>query len=210
MTEITYCVVSSFLSAIVQVTLLFLIVCLILERAWMFTKYVNMLTIYVALFLLYLKLLFNIFFWGITPLEKRCWLMTSWSESSNPCVSQVTQKPFLLTSVEIEKWLRQSTSFRRLSCESSRLSLDPKIWHGSYFYLEILVCKFLQDWKMDHLPMLRSLMRDYFNLKMFLPKFFPLGKSFITIPKVVLGLQKKLHRGGSAAWRVSKICESGY
>ena len=153
MTEITYCVVSSFLSAIVQVTLLFLIVCLILERAWMFTKYVNMLTIYVALFLLYLKLLFKIFFWGITPLEKRCWLMTSWSESSNPCVSQVTQKPFLLTSVEIEKCLRQSTSFRGLTCESSRLSLDPKIWYGSYFYLEILVCKFWQNWKMDHLPM---------------------------------------------------------
>ena len=135
---------------------------------------------------------FLIFFWGITPLEKRCWLMTSLSKSSNPCVSQVTQKPFLLTSVEIEKWLRQSTSFRGLTCESSRLSLDPKIWHGSYFYLEILVCKFWQDWKMDHLPMLRSLMRDHFNLKMFLPKFFPLGKSFITIPKVVLGLQKKV------------------
>ena len=115
-----------------------------------------MLTIYVALFLLYLKLLFWFFFWGITPLEKRCWLMTSLSKSSNPCVSQVTQKPFLLTSVEIEKWLRQSTSFRGLTCESSRLSLDPKIWHGSYFYLEILVCKFWQNWKMDHLPMLRG------------------------------------------------------
>ena len=154
-----------------------------------------MLTIYVALFLLYLKLLFWFFFWGITPLEKRCWLMTSLSKSSNPCVSQVTQKPFLLTSVEIEKWLRQSTSFRGLTCESSRLSLDPKIWHGSYFYLEILVCKFWQDWKMDHLPMLRSLMRDHFNLKMFLPKFFPLGKSFITIPKVVFGLQKSCTEG---------------
>ena len=140
-----------------------------------------------------------IFFWGITPLEKRCWLMTWLSKSSNPCVNQVTQKPFLLMSVEIEKCLRQSTSFSGLTCESSRLSLDPEIWHGSYFYLEILVCKFWQDWKMDHLPMLRSLMRDHFNLKMFLPKFFPLGKSFITIPKVVLGLQKKFHRGGSAA-----------
>ena len=169
-----------------------------------------MLTTYVALFLLYLQLLFWFFFWGIIPLEKRCWLMTSLSESSNPCLSQVTQKSFLLTPVEIKKWLRQSTSFKGLTCESSKLSLDPKIWHGSYFYQKILVCKFWQDWKMDHLPMLRSLMRDHFNLKMFLPKFFPLGKSFITIPKVVLGLQKKLHRGGSAAWRVSKICESGY
>ena len=80
--------------------------------------------------------------------------MTLLSKSSNQCVSQVTQKPFLLTSVEIEKGLRQSTSFRGLTCESSRLSLDPKIWHGSYFYLEILVCKFWQNWKMDHLPML--------------------------------------------------------
>ena len=62
---------------------------------------------------------------------------------------------------------------------------------------------------MDHLPMLRSLMRDHFNVKMLLPKFCPLGKSFITIPKVVLGLQKKLRRGGSATWRVSKTCESG-
>ena len=62
---------------------------------------------------------------------------------------------------------------------------------------------------MDHLPMLRSIMRDHLNVKMLLPKFFPLGKSFITIPKVVLGLQKILRRGGSAAWRVSKICESG-
>ena len=177
-------------------TLLFPIACLILEWACIFTKCVNMLTIYVALLLLFLKLLLLIFFWGITPLEKRCWLMTSLSKSSNPCVSQVTQKPFLLTSVEIEKWLRQSTSFRGLTCESSRLSLDPKIWHGSYFYLEILVCKFWQDWKMDHLPMLRSLMRDHFNLKMFLPKFFPLGKSFITIPKVVLGLQKKVAQRG--------------
>ena len=156
------------------------------------------------------KTAFFYFFWGIIPLEKRCWLMTSLSESSNPCLSQVTQKSFLLTPVEIKKWLRQSTSFKGLTCESSKLSLDPKIWHGSYFYQKILVCKFWQDWKMDHLPMLRSLMRDHFNLKMFLPKFFPLGKSFITIPKVVLGLQKKLHRGGSAAWRVSKICESGY
>ena len=73
------------------------------------------------------------------------------------CKSSNSEKPFLLTSVEIEKWLRQSTSFRGLTCESSRLSLDPKIWHGSYFYLEILVCKFWQDWKMDHLPMLRCL-----------------------------------------------------
>ena len=39
--------------------------------------------------------------------------------------------------------------------------------------------------------MFRSLMRDHFNVKMLLPKFCPLGKSFITIPKVVLGLQKK-------------------
>ena len=60
---------------------------------------------------------------------------------------QVTQKPFSLTSVETEKWLRQSTSFTGLTCESSRLSLDSKIWHGSYFYLEILVCKFLTGLK---------------------------------------------------------------
>ena len=146
----------------------------------------------------------------MNPLDKRCWLITSLSKSSNPCVSQVIQKPFLLTSVEIEKWIRQSTSCRGLTCESSGLSLDPKIWQGSYFYLEILVCKFWYDWKMNHLSMLRSLIRNHFNLKMFLPKFFSLGKSFITIPKVVLGLQKKLHRGGPAAWRVSKICESGY
>ena len=52
-------------------------------------------------------------------------------------------------------------------------------------------------------------MRDHFNVKMILPKFCPLGKSFITIPKVVLGLQKKLRRGGLAAWRVSKIYEGG-
>ena len=116
-----------------------------------------MLTIYVALFLLYLKLLFWFFCWGITPLEKRCWLMMSVSKSSNPCVKQVTQKPFLLTSVKIEKRLRQSTLFRGLICENSKLSLDPKIWHGSYFCLEILVCKFWQDWKMDHLPVLWSL-----------------------------------------------------
>ena len=118
------------------------------------SKYVNMLTIYVAWFLLYLKLLFW-FFSEAQPPWKRM-LMTSLSKSSNPCVIQVTQKPFLLRSVEIEKWLRQSTSFRGLTCESSRLSLDPKIWHGSYFYLEILVCKFWQNWKMDHLPMLRG------------------------------------------------------
>ena len=30
---------------------------------------------------------------------------------------------------------------------------------------------------MDHLPVLKSLMRDQFNLKMFLPKFCPLGKA---------------------------------
>ena len=126
--------------AIVPVTLLFLIACLILEWACIFTKCVNMLTIYVALFLLYLKLLFWFFFWGITPLEKRCWLMTSLSKSSNPCVSQVTQKPFLLLSVEIEKWLRQSTSFTGLTCESSRLPLDPNMWHDSYFCLELMVC----------------------------------------------------------------------
>ena len=40
--------------------------------------------------------------------------------------------------------------------------------------------------------MLRSLMRDHFNFKMFQSKFFPLSESFITIPKVVLGLQKKV------------------
>ena len=45
---------------------------------------------------------------------------------------------------------------------------------------------------MDHLPMLRSLMKDHFNVKMLLPNFCPLGKSLITIPKVVLGLQKKV------------------
>ena len=39
-------------------------------------------------------------------------------------------------------------------------------------------------------------MRDHFNLKMFLPKFCPLGKSFITIPKVVLGVQKKVSAEG--------------
>ena len=135
-----------------------------------------------------------IFFWGITPNPpwKRYWLMTSLSKSSNPCVRQVTQKSFLLTSVETERWFRQSTSSRGVTCESSRLSLDPNIWHGPYFYLEIMVCKFLQDWKMDHLLMLRSLMRDHFNLKMFLRKFFLLGKNFITIPKAVLALQKKV------------------
>ena len=131
---------------IVSVTLLYLIACLILEWAYIFTKYVNMLTIYVALFLLNLKLFFCFFLWGITPpLKKRCWLIASLSKSSNPCVSQVTQKPFFLTSVEIEKWLRQSAPFRGLTCESSRLSLGPKIWHGSYFYLENLACKFWQD-----------------------------------------------------------------
>ena len=110
-----------------------------------------------SLVLIIPKAAFLIFFWGITLFDKRCWLMTSLSKSSNPCVSQVTQKPFLPMSVEIDKWLSQSTLFRGLTCESSRLSLDPKIWHGSYFYLEILVCKFWQYWKMDHLPMLRSL-----------------------------------------------------
>ena len=49
---------------------------------------------------------------------------------------------------------------------------------------------------MDNKPVLRSLIRDHFNLKMFLPKFCLLGKSFTTIPKVVLGLQKELRRGG--------------
>ena len=168
-----------------------------------------MLTIYVALFLLYLKLLF-LFFLRNNPHLKRCWLMTSLSKSSKPCVSQITQKTFLLTSVEIEKRLCQSTSFREITSESSRLSLDPKIWNGFYFYVEILVCKFWQDWKMDQLRMLGSFMRDHFNLKMYLPKFFPLRKSFIAIPKMVLDLQKPLHGGGSAAWRVSKICESGH
>ena len=28
-------------------------------------------------------------------------------------------------------------TFRELTCESTRLSLYPKIWHASYFYLEI-------------------------------------------------------------------------
>ena len=44
---------------------------------------------------------------------------------------------------------------------------------------------------MDHLPVLRSLITAYFNAKKFL-KIFSLEKSFITIPKVVLGLQKKV------------------
>ena len=162
----------------------------------MLTKCINMLTTYVALLLLYLNLLFWFFFWGITPFEKRCWLMTSLSKASNPCVSQATQKPFLLMPVEIEKWLRQSTSFTGFNCESPGLPLDPNMWHGSYFYLEIMVSKFWQDWKIDHLPMLRSLMRDHFNVKMLLPKFCPLGKSFITIPQVVLGLQKKVVQRG--------------
>ena len=48
---------------------------------------------------------------------------------------------------------------------------------------------------MDHLPVLKSLTRNHFNLKMFLPKFCPLGKSFITIPKVGLGLQKSCAEG---------------
>ena len=38
--------------------------------------------------------------------------------------------------------------------------------------------------------MLRSLVAAHFDVKMFL-KICSLGKSFITIPKVVLGLQKK-------------------
>ena len=45
---------------------------------------------------------------------------------------------------------------------------------------------------MYHLLVLRSLMREHFNLKMFLLKFFPLGKSLITMSKVVLDLQKKV------------------
>ena len=99
----------------------------------------------------------------------------------NPCVRPKTHKPFLVTSAVIEKWLCQSILFRGLTCERSRLSLDPKIWYGSYFYLEILVCKFWQNWKMDHFPMLSG--------------------SWLT---------KKLHRGGSDAWRASKLYESGY
>ena len=129
--------------------------------------------------------------------------MTSLSKPSNPCLSQVTQKPFLLTPADIEKWLPQSTSFRRVTCDSFRLSLNPKIWHGSYFFLEILVYKFWQNWKMDHLNLFKSLMRDHFNLKLFLPKFCALGKSFITIPKGVLGLKKKLCRGESSVSRIS-------
>ena len=35
------------------------------------------------------------------------------------------------------------------------------------------------------------LRRDHFDLKMFLTKFCPLEKSSITIPKMVLGLEKK-------------------
>ena len=57
---------------------------------------------------------------------------------------------------------------------------------------------------MDHLPMLRGLMRDHFNVKMLLSKFFPLGKSFITIPSDPWLTKKKLRREGSAAWMVSK------
>ena len=49
---------------------------------------------------------------------------------------------------------------------------------------------------MDHLLMLRSLMMDHFDVKMFLPKFCPLGKSFIAIPKVVLGLEEKVAQRG--------------
>ena len=49
---------------------------------------------------------------------------------------------------------------------------------------------------MDHLPVLKSVMRNHFNLRMFQPKFCPLGQSFITIPKVVLGLQKKSYAEG--------------
>ena len=175
----------------------------------MFTKYVSMLIVCVVLFFAFL-----LFFLRKTLLKSRLpymiWVKTytgdsPWkkmlindviSKSSNPCVSQVNQKPFLLTSAEIEILLCQSCSFSVLTCKGSRLSLDPEIWHGSYFYLEILVCKFWQGWKMDHLPVLRSLMREHFNLKMFLPKLFPLGKSFITMSKVVLGLQKKVVQRG--------------
>ena len=49
---------------------------------------------------------------------------------------------------------------------------------------------------MDHLLMLRSLMMDHFDVKMFLPKFFPLVKSFIASPKVVLALEKKVAQRG--------------
>ena len=41
------------------------------------------------------------------------------------------------------------------------------------------------------MSVLRSLITAYFNVKMFL-KICSLEKSFITIPKVVLGLQKKV------------------
>ena len=48
---------------------------------------------------------------------------------------------------------------------------------------------------MDHLPMLISLMRDHFNVKMFLPKFCQVRKSFITIP--------------SDSWLTKKSCAEG-
>ena len=122
-------------------------------------------------------------------MSKDWWLMTSLIKSSNPCVCQTTEA-ILPPSAKIEKRLCQSTSFRGLTYESSKLPLYPKKWHGSYFYLEILGCQFWSHSIMDHLSVLRSLIMTYFNVKKFL-KIFSIEKSFITIPKVVLGLQKK-------------------
>ena len=100
---------------------------------------------------------------------------------SNQCVSQVNQKAFLQTSVEIEILLCQSTSFSVLTCKGSRLSLDPKIWFVNSARTE--------KWTTC---LCSEVMREQFNLKMSLPKFCPLGKSFITMSKVVLGLLKKV------------------
>ena len=54
----------------------------------------------------------------------------------------------------------------------------------------------LKDYTMNHLLMLRSLMNDHFKVRMLLSKFCVLGKRFIAIPKVVLGLQKKVEQRG--------------
>ena len=57
---------------------------------------------------------------------------------------------------------------------------------------------------MDHLPLLRSLMRDHFNLKMFLPNFFHWEKASSLYLKWFLAYKKSCTDGAQLRGGLAK------
>lgn len=139
-----------------------------------------------------------------THLDKRRWLLTSslWSHDLRVLYRLGT---LVETSAKIKnqrQWISfvKGTYWWNFQVYTATKSRDTA-W--SLFFHKTRTCKFSLSWKIDHLCML-------IIFKIFMYKFFSLGRSFIIITQVVLKLNEKFVQGiGSIHLLLHSNCAKG-